>query len=133
MRKSAFCICENKGAETAKLISAYTDSTNPLLHKFQASSHLLWLYSPVCVGAGQNPRKPVFSQRGSYVIYTVGHYGKRGLLTTVLVYIDHYSVFIINPGKLGSKFEMPHKGLKISAKNNNKKICQIQNIQVEQK
>ena len=35
--------------------------------KFQASSHLLWLYSPVCVGPGQKPRRPVFSEQGSYV------------------------------------------------------------------
>ena len=43
-------------AVTAKLISAFVFATrivqslyflNP---KFQASSHLLWLYSPVCVG-----------------------------------------------------------------------------------
>ena len=33
--------------------------------KFQASSHLVWLYSPVCVGPGRKPRRPVFSQRGS--------------------------------------------------------------------
>ena len=46
---------------TAKLISAFVLATriveslyflNP---KFQASSHLLWLYRPVCVGPGQNP------------------------------------------------------------------------------
>ena len=30
--------------------------------KFQASSHLLWLYSLVCVGPGRKPRRPVFSQ-----------------------------------------------------------------------
>ena len=34
--------------------------------KFQASSHLLWLYRPVCVGPGRKPRRPVFSKRGSY-------------------------------------------------------------------
>ena len=33
--------------------------------KFQASSHLLWLYSPVCVGPGWKPQRPVFSKRGS--------------------------------------------------------------------
>ena len=46
-------------------LSAYTLCyfLNP---KFQASSHLLWLHSPVCVGPGQKPRRPVFSQRGSY-------------------------------------------------------------------
>ena len=60
-------------AVTAKLISAFVFATriaqslyflNP---KFQASSHFLWLYSLVFVGPGQNPRKPVFSQRGSIV------------------------------------------------------------------
>ena len=76
MRKPAFCICENKDADqlrgvTAKLISAFVFTTrivqslyflNP---KFQASSHLLWLYSPVCVGHGRKPRRPVFTQPGS--------------------------------------------------------------------
>ena len=36
--------------------------------KFQTPNHLLWLYSPVCVGPGRKPRKPVFSQRGSLII-----------------------------------------------------------------
>ena len=67
-------------AVTAKLISAFVFATkieqslfflNP---KFQASSNLLWLYIPVCVGPGRKPRRPVFSQRGSYMykylIYT---------------------------------------------------------------
>ena len=58
-------------AVTAKLISAFVFATrivrslyyiNP---KFQASSHLLWLYRPACVGPGRNPRRPVFSERGS--------------------------------------------------------------------
>ena len=73
MRKPAFCICENKDTDTvtAKLISAFVFSTgiveslyylNP---KFQASSHLLWLYSQVSVGPGWKPRRPVFSQLGS--------------------------------------------------------------------
>ena len=80
MRKPDFCICENKdadqlrGTETAKLISAFVFAIrivqflyylNP---KFQASSHILWLYSPVCVGPGRKPRRPVFSQRGSYIV-----------------------------------------------------------------
>ena len=60
-------------AVTAQLISAFVFAIwivqtlfyqNP---KFQASSHLLWLYSPVCVGPGRKPRRPVFSQRGSYL------------------------------------------------------------------
>ena len=42
--------------------------------KFQASSHLLWLYSPVCVGPGRKPRRPVFSERGSFIFGHVIHY-----------------------------------------------------------
>ena len=53
-------------AVTTKLISAFVFATwiiqslsflNP---KFQVSCHLLWLYSPVCVGPGRKPRRPVF-------------------------------------------------------------------------
>ena len=59
-------------AVAAKLISTFAFATwivqslfflNP---KFQASSHLLWLYSPVCVRPGRKPRRLVFSQRGSF-------------------------------------------------------------------
>ena len=55
-------------AVTAKLISAFVFATrivqslyllNP---KFHASRNLLWLYSPVYVGPGWKPRRPVFSQ-----------------------------------------------------------------------
>ena len=58
-------------AVTAKLISAFVFATrivqflyflNP---KFQASGRLLLLHSPVCVGPGRKPRRPVFSERGS--------------------------------------------------------------------
>ena len=57
-------------AVTAKLISAFLFATRIVQSlyflnlKFQASSHLLWLYGPVCVGLGRKPRRPVFSQRG---------------------------------------------------------------------
>ena len=78
-RKPDFRICVNKDADqlrgiTAKLISAFVFATrivqslyflNP---KFQASSHLLWLYSLVCVRPGRKPRRPVFSERGSYIL-----------------------------------------------------------------
>ena len=59
-------------AVTAKLISVFVFATqivqslfflNP---KFQASSHLLSLHSPDCVGPGRKPRRLVFSQGGSY-------------------------------------------------------------------
>ena len=58
-------------AVTAKLISAFVFATRIvqclsfLNTKFQASSHFLWLYSPVCVGPGRKPRRPVFWRRGS--------------------------------------------------------------------
>ena len=72
MRKPAFCICENKDADqlavTAKLISAFVFATLIVQSlyflnlKFQASGHLLWPYSLVCIGLGRKPRRPVFSQ-----------------------------------------------------------------------
>ena len=64
VRKPAFAYAKTKAqisfAVTAQ--SLYFQNS-----KFQASSHLLWLYSPVCVGPGQKPRRPVFSERGSYI------------------------------------------------------------------
>ena len=78
VRKPAFCICENKDTDQLcgdreadqRLCFPYTDSTIPFLPKseFQASRHLLWLYSPACVGPGRKPRRPVFSWRGSYIL-----------------------------------------------------------------
>ena len=58
-------------AVTGKLISAFVFATRIVQSlyflnlKFQASSHLLWSYSLVCVGPRRKPRRPVFSQRGS--------------------------------------------------------------------
>ena len=60
-------------AVTAKLISAFVFATRIVQSlyflnlKFQASSHFLWLYSPVCVGPGRKHRRPVFSQRGPLI------------------------------------------------------------------
>ena len=58
---------------TAQLISAFVFATKiiPFLYflnpKFQVSSHLLWLYNPVCVGPGRKLRRPIFSRHGSYL------------------------------------------------------------------
>ena len=58
-------------AVTAKLISTFVFATQIVQSlyfpytKFQASSHLVWLYSLGCVGPGRKPRRPIFSQRGS--------------------------------------------------------------------
>ena len=59
MREPAFCMCENKGADQC-LCFHYIDSTiqSPT---FQASSHLLWLYSPVSVRPGREPGRDRFS------------------------------------------------------------------------
>ena len=62
-------------ALTAKLISAFVFATWIvqsicfLYPKFQVSSHLLWLYSPVCVGPGRKPRRPVFCLRKHFISY----------------------------------------------------------------
>ena len=65
MGKPTICIGENKGADqfavTAKLISAFVFATRTvqflfyLNPKFQASSLLLCLYRPVCVGPVRKP------------------------------------------------------------------------------
>ena len=77
-RKPAFAYVKTKPqtscAVTAQLISAFVFATqivqslfflNP---KFKASSHLLWLFSPDCVGpAGRKHRRHVFSQHSSFI------------------------------------------------------------------
>ena len=77
VRKRAFAYAKTKTqiscAVTAQLNSAFVfairtvQSLFYLNPKFQASSHLLWLYSSVCVGPSRKTRKPVFSQRGSFI------------------------------------------------------------------
>ena len=63
-------------AVTAKLISAFVFASrivqflSYLNSNFQASSHHLWLHSPICVGPGRKPRRPVFSGRGSVFLHT---------------------------------------------------------------
>ena len=53
-------------AADQRLCFRYMDSTISYLNsKFQASSHLLWVYNLVCVRPGRKPQRPVFSQRGS--------------------------------------------------------------------
>ena len=71
MRKPAFCIYDNKGADqhgncTADQRLHYRDSAIPLLLKSDISSLLpssdfLWLYSLVCIGPGRKPQRQVFS------------------------------------------------------------------------
>ena len=95
MRKPAFCICENKDADqlrTAKLISVFVFATqivqslyflNP---KFQASSHLLLLYSLVCVGPGWKPER-WFSHHEAQIFRTFQQQGgdKKAALKPVIL------------------------------------------------
>ena len=78
VRKPAFCIyaktkTQISFAVTAKLISVFVFATRivqslySLNPKFQASSHLLWLYSLVCIGPGQKPRRR-FSQDKAQIL-----------------------------------------------------------------
>ena len=80
MRKPAFVAyaktkTQISFAVTAKLICAFVfaiqivQSLFYLTPKFQASSHLLWLYSPVCLGPGRKPRRPVCLEQGSNVLF----------------------------------------------------------------
>ena len=65
MRKPPFCICENKDADQLRgnreadqrivFATQIVQSLNCLNLKFQASSHLLKLYSLVCVGPDRKP------------------------------------------------------------------------------
>ena len=75
---TCFCICENKGADQLRrsppLFSLHEKVQffcflNP---KFQASSHLLWLYSSLCVGTGWKPWRQISSKCSSY-----GQFGKK--------------------------------------------------------
>ena len=85
MRKPAFCICENKdavqlrGNREADPVFVFTTQIVQSLYylnpKFQASSHLLWLYGPVCVRPGRKPRRQVFSERGSYIFWSLSILG----------------------------------------------------------
>ena len=76
VRKPAFCICENKDADQLRgnreadqrLCFRYIESKSLfyLNPKFQASSHLLWLYSMVYVGPGRKP-ECLFSHNEAHI------------------------------------------------------------------
>ena len=66
MRKPAFCICENKDtdqlpgnheADQSLCFRYIVQFLYFLNSKFQTSSHLLWLYSLVCVGPGRKAER----------------------------------------------------------------------------
>ena len=106
VRKPAFCIyaktkTQINFAVSAKLISAFFFATlivqslyflNP---RFQASSHLLCLHSPVCVGPGQKSQGPVFSRHGSYLYYVA----KTNVLISLAITAQLICVFVFEYGK----------------------------------
>ena len=64
MRKPTFCICKNKDVDQLcgnreadqRLFATQIEQSLFFLNpKFQASSHLLQLYSLICVGPGRKP------------------------------------------------------------------------------
>ena len=60
MRKPAFCICENNLTDADQLRgnrALFSLSLYLLNPKFQASSHLLYLYSLDCVGPGRKSER----------------------------------------------------------------------------
>ena len=77
-QKATICIYENKGADQLyckadqRLCFRYTNSTIPLLSKSKtASSHLLCLYSWVCVGTGWKPHCWVSHMKAQmYTVHT---------------------------------------------------------------
>ena len=61
MRKLGFRICKTKAQISFAVIFVFvTRIVQSIYSKFQAYSHLLWLCSPVCVGAGLKPQRTVF-------------------------------------------------------------------------
>ena len=63
-----------KSASRQRLCFCYIDSTIRLLSKSEisSSSHLLWLYSLVCVGPGRKPER-WFSHDAAQVIFSLKH------------------------------------------------------------
>ena len=88
-------------AVTAQLISAFVFAVwivqflYYLNLKFQASSHILLLYSTVCVRPGWKPRRLVFSQGGSYfLVFSCTYSENRILLKPVLGGVASVAHFI---------------------------------------
>ena len=87
---------QRRGSVAVQLISAFVfairivQSLYYLNPKFQVLSHLLWLYSPVCVGPGRKPRRPLFSQRGSFRIENHNNKKNFSLIHRMTQIICHY-------------------------------------------
>ena len=94
MRKPAFCVCENNGADQLCGSPAHrADDQRLCFHctyvvqslyflnpKFQASSNLLWLYRLVCVRPGQIPEDRL-------------SHGTAQIIFLVYLYPSHFAIF----------------------------------------
>ena len=106
LRKPAFCICENKDADqlcgnrTADqrlfFATKIVQSLCFLNPKFQASSHLMWLYSPVFVGPGRKPQRRVFSRGGSPLFYRHAKYSHNSVSFSKFIPTHDITSFNLN-------------------------------------
>ena len=64
--KPALFICKNNGSD--KLCRNRAANQHLCFFLNPASSYLLWLYSPVCVGPSQEPQRQVFSYAAKIAI-----------------------------------------------------------------
>ena len=81
VRKTAFQYAKTKTqisfTVTAKLISGFVfvskivQSFYFLNTRLEASSHILWLHSPVCVGHGRKPRRPCSQNEAQLFNYQI--------------------------------------------------------------
>ena len=64
-----------------RLCFRYTDSTVPLLSisKIPASSHLLQLHRPLCVGPGRKPRSPFSRVAAHFICLKIPDMAKSGV------------------------------------------------------
>ena len=124
MRKPAFAYAKTKAqisfAVTAKLISAFVFATRKvkslylLNPKFQASNHLLWLYSPVCVGPGRQPRRPVFSQRGSICRFYIQTFNS---LSSFFGYSSWFVIYFVGNPETGLLYAILHYNMSLVVRN----------------
>ena len=81
-KKDADQLHSNRKADQRLCFSYTVQSLYFPYTQFQTTIHLLWLYILACVQPGQKPRKPVFSQRGSYSIPRKTNSAKTAICTT---------------------------------------------------
>ena len=61
-KQSADQLCGNRAADQHLCFPNIDSTIHPNVNpKFQASTHLLWMYSQVYVGSGWKPQRQVFS------------------------------------------------------------------------